>query len=74
MGLLISVARNRIKFIETAIRSWQNRSDDLRPENDPFFLERRVPGRKSVIAVANCGFPSRLPWRILVSPFTAFGI
>ena len=25
--------------------------------NGPFLLERRVPGRKSVIAVADCGFP-----------------
>jgi hypothetical protein len=60
------VARNRIKFIAIAIRFRQSRPDIPRPENGPFFFERRVPGRKSVIAVADCGFLRRLPWRVSV--------
>ena len=50
-GLLMPVARNRIRFIEIAIHLRQNRPDIPRPGNGPFLLERRVPGRKSVIAV-----------------------
>ena len=68
------VARNRIKFIEIAIRFRQNRPDILCPGNRPFLLNRRVPGKKFVIAAADCGFLDRLSWRIPVSPFTAIGI
>jgi hypothetical protein len=49
-GLLEPVARNLIRFIEIAIRFRQNRPDIPSLGNGPFFLERRVPGRKSVIA------------------------
>jgi hypothetical protein len=66
MGLLNPVARNRIKFIAIAIRLRQNRPDIPYPGNTPFLLKRRVPGRKSVIAVAEGGFPSRPPWRVSV--------
>jgi hypothetical protein len=38
MGLLIPVARNRIKFIEIAIRFRQSRPDIPRPETPPSFL------------------------------------
>ena len=54
-GLLMPVARNRIRFIEIAIRFRQNRPDIPRPRNGPFLLNRRVPGRKFVIAVACLG-------------------
>jgi hypothetical protein len=50
-GLLIPVARNRSRFIEIAIRFRRHRPDIPRPENGPFRFERRVPGRKSVIAL-----------------------
>jgi hypothetical protein len=46
------VARNRIKFIAIAIHLRQTRPDIPGLENGPFLLNRRVPGRKSVIAVA----------------------
>jgi hypothetical protein len=49
-GLLDPAARNRSRFIEIAIRFRWNRPDISCPENGPFLLERRVPGRKSVIA------------------------
>jgi hypothetical protein len=73
-GLLDPAARNRSRFIEITIRFQQNRPDIHRSGNGPFLFERRVPGRKSVIAVADCGFPSRLPWRVPMQPFTAIGI
>jgi hypothetical protein len=57
--LLMPVARNRIKFIEIAIHLRRNRPDIPHPRNGPFFLNRRVPGRKSVIAVADGGFLRR---------------
>src|SRR3954466_64031 len=53
MGLLIPVARNRIRFIAIAIRFRRNRPGIPRPENEPFFFERRVPSRKSVIEGAS---------------------
>jgi hypothetical protein len=49
-GLLEPVARNRIKFIEIAIHLRQNRPAIPGPGNGPFLFERRVPGRKFVIA------------------------
>jgi hypothetical protein len=52
----------------------QNRRDIPRSGNGPFLFKRRVPGKKFVIAAADCGFLDRLSWRILVSPFTAIGI
>jgi hypothetical protein len=55
------VARNQIRFIEIAIRSQQSRPDIPCPENGPFLLNRRVPGRKFVIALpalAKSGVPS----------------
>jgi hypothetical protein len=49
------IARNRIKFIEIAIRFRQSRPDIPCPENGPFLLKRRVPDRKFVISI--------VPWR-----------
>jgi hypothetical protein len=49
-GTLMPVARNRIKFIEIAIHLRQNRPAIPGPGNGPFLFERRVPGRKFVIA------------------------
>ena len=49
-GLLMPIARNRSRFIEIAISSRRSRPDIPRPRNTPFRLNRRVPGRKSVIA------------------------
>ena len=40
---LIPVARNRIRFIEIAIRFRQNAVKHPRPENRPLRLDRRVP-------------------------------
>jgi hypothetical protein len=54
-GTLMPVARNRIRFIAIAIHLRQSRPVIPCPENGPFLFERRVPGRKSVIAV--------VPWR-----------
>src|SRR3954468_415428 len=65
-GLLDPVARNLIRFIEITIRFRRNRPDDPGPGNRPFFLERRVPGRKFVIAVACLRNPA--------SPVTTIGI
>jgi hypothetical protein len=45
----------------------QNRRDIPRSGNGPFLFKRRVPGKKFVIAAADCGFLDRLPWRIPVS-------
>src|SRR4051794_36887755 len=50
-GLLIPVVRNRTRFIEIAIHLRRTRPDIPHLENGPFLLERRVPGRKSMIAV-----------------------
>ena len=55
LGLLIPIARNRIRFIAIAIRFRQNAVKHLRPGNHPFLLNRRVPGRNFVIAVACLG-------------------
>jgi hypothetical protein len=52
LGLLIPIACNRIRFIEIAIHLRRNRPDIPHPRNGPFLLNRRIPGRKSVIAVA----------------------
>src|SRR3954464_3657613 len=52
-GLLDPVARNLIRFIEITIRFRRNRPGIPRPENEPFFFERRVPSRKSVIEGAS---------------------
>ena len=43
--LLMSVARNLIRFIEIAIHLRQNRPDIPRLGNGPFLLNRRVLGR-----------------------------
>jgi hypothetical protein len=44
-------------FIEIAIHLRQTRPDIPGLGNGPFLLKRRVPGRKFVIAIADCGFP-----------------
>jgi hypothetical protein len=53
LGLLEPVARNLIRFIEITIRFRRNHPGIPRPENEPFFFERRVPSRKSVIEEAS---------------------
>jgi hypothetical protein len=72
-GLLDLAAHNLIRFIAIAIRFWQSRPVIPCQETPSFLLERRVPDRKSVIAVADCRFPRRLPWQIPMSPFTPLG-
>ncbi len=51
----VPAARNRIRFFEIAIHPRRSRPDDPCPGNGPFLLNRRVPGGKSVIAVACLG-------------------
>jgi hypothetical protein len=53
LRLLEPVARNLIRFIEITIRFRRNRPGIPRPQNEPFFFERRVPSRKSVIEGAS---------------------
>jgi hypothetical protein len=54
-GLLIPIARNRSRFIAIAIHLRRNRPNNPHPRNGPFLLNRRVPGRNFVTAVACLG-------------------
>ena len=55
-GLLMPVARNRIRFIEIAIRFRQSQPDIPCQETAPSFLNDGYPAEKSVIEVADSGF------------------
>jgi len=60
------IYRDRLRFRQIAVKH-------PRLGNRPLLLERRVPGRKSVIAVADCRFQSRLHWQIPMAPFMPLG-